>query len=288
MKKKKTKKQKILWVSPKIGNVIEMIGYLMVKNLTGHWEVTQRVTSAAAIILRIGINGRCGTTKNLGHPVGAESMVDNIPMESLTVERGKWEVRTAQNQRDRATTWKIVLSEMWEKYFVSLSLLLSSLLPVLPTDELSQESANKGSWDAEPVHKGLFQYKAEQKKDGKWKWEQPGKWPALFPKLTLLSHPSSRLPRMTAVVYRFYQFSLNQLIPPSRIFQPAERMISLNSPIWSWVTLVPLSPLHVFLGFWEKEEILPRTLKTLPSLVGLPLQAPLLYGLFYSGFGLLC
>lgn len=62
------------------------------------------MTSAAAIILRIGINGRCGTTENLGHPVGAEAMVDNIPMESLTVERGKWEVRTAQNQRDRATT----------------------------------------------------------------------------------------------------------------------------------------------------------------------------------------
>ena len=51
---------------------------------------------------------------------------------------------------------KSAVKEKWERYLASPSLSLWSLLPLLPIGERSQEPASKVSWDAEPIHEGLF------------------------------------------------------------------------------------------------------------------------------------
>ena len=83
-------------------------------------------------------------------------MADDCPVETLTMERGAEGSENWKNGGDTATALKTDVREKWEEYLVSLSLSLWSLLPVLPTDEQSQEPASTGSWDPQPVHKALF------------------------------------------------------------------------------------------------------------------------------------
>lgn len=86
------------------------------------------------------------------------------------------------------------------------------------------------------------------------------------------------------------QFSLiNPDLLPS-IFYATERMISLfKSPVWSWRTLVSLTPLSVFHCSWEKKNSA-CDLQS-PSSTGSTTSpgsshVPLPYGLCYTDFGL--